>query len=71
MEYMIWIGSALTVLGLLGLLWCIVTVVQKRRAGLAEADMRAALQKVVVLNMAALAVSFLGLMLVVVGVILA
>jgi hypothetical protein len=45
--------------------------VQKRRAGLPEADMRAALQKVVVLNMVALAVSFLGLMLVVAGVILA
>ncbi len=71
MEYMIWIGAALTGLGLLGLMWCIYSVVQKRRAGLPEADMRAALQKVVVLNMVALAVSFLGLMLVVAGVILA
>ena len=71
MDILIWIGAALTTLGLTGLIWCIFTVVQKRRAALPETEMRAALQKVVVLNMAALAVSFLGLMLVVVGVILA
>ncbi len=71
MEILIWIGAGLTVLGLIGLIWCIYTVMKKRRAGLPEAEMRAALQKVVVLNMSALALSFLGLMLVVVGVILA
>ena len=71
MEIMIWIGAALTVLGLLGLVLCIGIVLKKRRANLPEAEMRATLQKVVALNMAALAVSGIGLMLVLVGVILA
>lgn len=71
MEIMIWIGAALTVLGLLGLLLCIGIVLKKRRAHLPETEMRATLQKVVALNMAALAVSGIGLMLVLVGVILA
>ncbi len=71
MDIVIWIGAGLTVLGLLGLMWCIRFVLQKRRANLPEAEMRAALQHVVALNMAALAVSGIGLMLVVVGVILA
>jgi hypothetical protein len=70
MELVIWSGAALTVLGLVGLLWCIRIVLQKRKANLPEAEMRAALQKVVALNMAALGVSAIGLMMVVIGVIL-
>ena len=71
MDIIIWIGAALTALGLFGLLACIVIVVKKRRANLPEPEMRAVLQKVVALNMGALAVSGIGLMMVLVGVILA
>jgi len=71
MEMMIWIGSALTLLGVLGLLWCIKLVMGIKKRALPEAETRAGLQRVVALNMAALAVSGIGLMLVVVGVILA
>lgn len=68
MQILIWIGAALTILGVIGLLWCIKMAVGAKRQGLSEDDIRAVMQRVVVLNMAALAVSGLGLMLVVFGV---
>ena len=60
----------LTLVGVAGLLWCVRLVMAERRKNLDEAAIRAALQRVVVWNMAALAVSGVGLMMVVVGVIL-
>jgi hypothetical protein len=69
-EIMIWIGTALTLLGLAGLVWCIVRVLRVRRAGLAEDELRAAISSVLPMNMAALFLSVIGLMLVVIGVIL-
>ena len=60
----------LTLVGVAGLLWCVRLVMAGRRKNLDEAAMRAELQRVVVWNMAALAVSGIGLMMVVVGVIL-
>lgn len=68
MAWMIWSGAALTLLGVVGLIWCVLIALRARRAGLGEAEMQAALQRAVVLNMAALAVSALGLMAVVFGV---
>lgn len=70
MQTLIWIGAAVSLAGVAGLIWCIVLALRARRAGLPDAEMRAALQRVVVINMAALAVSAIGLMMVVVGVIL-
>ena len=70
MHIVIWTGAALTVLGILGLLWCIKLVLDIKRQKLPDAEARIAMQRVVVWNMAALAVSFLGLIMVVVGVIL-
>lgn len=70
MDGLIWAGAAVTLLGLAGLVWCIVRVAAARRAGLPDAELRARLQQVVVLNLAALLVSALGLMLVVVGIVL-
>ena len=71
MQWLIWSGAALTLIGVIGLLWCIRLVMANRRKNLAEAQMHAALQRVVALNMGALAVSGIGLMMVVVGIILA
>ena len=71
MAMVIWIGAALTLAGVAGLVWCIVLALRAKRSGLADAAMKAALQRVVALNLGALAISGLGLMLVVVGVILA
>lgn len=71
MEALVWIGAALTLIGLAMLLWCIVAVVRAKRADLDEATLKARLQKVVAMNLAALGVSGLGLMIVIVGIFLA
>lgn len=60
----------MTILGVMGLAWYIRVVLVSRRKNLSEPDMRAALQRVVALNMGALALSGIGLMMVVVGIIL-
>jgi len=69
-EIMIWAGAALSLVGLAGLVWCILRVVRARRAKLDDDDMRAVLQSVLPMNMAALFLSAIGLMLVVIGIIL-
>ena len=71
MQAMIWGGAALTLCGVAGLGYCVVRAVRARRAGLEDAVMRAELQRVVAINMAALAVSALGLAAVVSGILLA
>ncbi len=71
MGWLIWIGAALTLLGVFGLLYCILVAVRAKKAGLSDEAMRATLQRVVIWNMGALAVSGIGLMCVVFGVMLA
>jgi hypothetical protein len=70
METLVWIGAGLTLVGLLGLVWCIVLAVRARKSGLPEDEVRARLQRVVALNLGALAISALGLMAVIVGIFL-
>lgn len=69
-EMMIWAGAAISLLGLAGLIWCILRVMKARRAKLPDDEMRTLLQSVLPMNMGALFLSVIGLMLVVVGVIL-
>ncbi|WP_226782707.1 hypothetical protein [Oceaniglobus trochenteri] len=71
MDSVIWSGAALSLVGLCGLIWCIVSAVRIRRSGAEDAEMRARLQKLMAVNMGALLLSVLGLMLVVVGIFLA
>lgn len=70
MDILIWIGAAVTVIGFCGILWSIVAVVRARRAGLDDTGLRARLNAVLPVNIGALFLSFLGLMLVVLGIIL-
>jgi hypothetical protein len=70
MDILIWIGTAFTLLGVAGLIYCIVLATKARRAGLADDALRAQLQRVVTLNLAALGVSAIGLMMVVAGIML-
>lgn len=70
MDWVIWIGAALTLLGVLGLVWCIVLAMRARASGLPDDQIKAQLQRVVAINLGALAVSGLGLMAVIVGIIL-
>lgn len=70
MQMLIWGGAALTVTGILMLGWCIVLAMRARKSGLPDDQIKAQLQRVVALNLGALALSGLGLMAVVMGVIL-
>lgn len=71
MEWLVWTGAACTVLGLAGLVFCIVMAWRARRAATSDDDLRQRLQKVVAWNLGALAVSAIGLMMVIVGIFLA
>ncbi len=70
MQILILTGALLTLLGVAGLAYCIVRALRARRAGLDGTAMRAELQRVVAINAGALAISALGLVLVVLGVML-
>lgn len=70
MGVMIWVGAVLALAGLAGILGCILSVVRARRRGLSDAQMRAHMQRIVAWNLGSLAVSALGLMAVVVGIVL-
>lgn len=70
MQMLVWIGAFLTLLGVAGLIWCVLIAVRAKRQGLSDADMKTRLQNVVALNMGALALSGIGLMCVVLGLIL-
>ncbi|MCH1413544.1 MAG: hypothetical protein L7U86_09145 [Rhodobacteraceae bacterium] len=70
MEILIWVGSILSILGLIGLLWCIKTVIKAKKLADSDEDLRTSLQKVVPLNLAALFLSAIGLMLVILGIML-
>lgn len=69
-EALIWAGTGISLMGLLGLVYCITRVSRAKRAGLDDAQMRDELKRVVPLNLGALFVSVIGLMLVVVGIFL-
>lgn len=70
MEYLIWIGAVVTLLGVAGLVWCVSIAVRAKRQVLDETAMKSKLQRVVAINMAALFLSAAGLMMVVVGIVL-
>jgi len=67
-DAIIWGGTALSLLGLLGLVYCIIRVSRAKRAGLEDEAMREELKKVVPLNLGALFLSVIGLMFVIVGI---
>ena len=68
---MIWTGAAVSLLGLAGLIYCILIAARAKREGLKGEDMHLRLKGIVALNMGALFVSTIGLMMVVVGIFLA
>jgi len=67
-DWIIWSGAALSLLGLVGLVWCILKVTRAKRAQLDDEAMRAVLQSALPLNLGALFLSVIGLMMVVVGI---
>lgn len=67
---LIWAGAAISLMGLVGLMWCIVTVWRARRAKLEDSEMRAVMQRVLPRNLGALFLSVIGLMVVIIGIFL-
>lgn len=67
MEYLVWIGAAVSLAGLVGLLWCIAKVAIAKKKNLSDEELRAEVQKVIPYNLGALLLSVLGLVLVMVG----
>lgn len=70
MDILIWAGAIVSIIGLGGVIWCILQAMKARKANLPDEELRARLQKVVAVNMGALLFSILGLMMIVIGIFL-
>lgn len=70
MDWLIWIGALVSLIGLAGLVYCIMSAAKVLKLGLDEDGMKAKLQGLIALNMGALAISSIGLMMVVIGILL-
>jgi len=70
MDYLIWGGAALTLTGVAGIAGTIIAVARARRAASDDVALKDRLMRILPWNLAALLVSCLGLMCVVIGVIL-
>ncbi|MCX7560101.1 hypothetical protein OS190_11025 [Sulfitobacter sp. F26204] len=70
-DIVIWSGAALSLMGLAGLVWCILRVSRAKRANLDDDAMRNVLQSALPVNLGALFLSVIGLMMVIVGIFLA
>jgi hypothetical protein len=68
MEWLIWVGAVVSLVGLAGLILSIVKVNKARKAGLSDEELRAAVQKVMPLNLGSLFLSVIGLMTVMLGI---
>ena len=68
MEILVWVGAGISVVGLIGLVWCIAKVASAKRAGVSDEALRDAVKRVVPINMGALMLSVLGLMMVIVAI---
>ena len=67
-DWLIWVGVAVTLVGVAGLVVSGVYALRLRKSGLDEATMRERLRRGVLLNMGALFFSVIGLMLVILGI---
>ncbi|WP_343079503.1 hypothetical protein [Ostreiculturibacter nitratireducens] len=68
MAALVWLGAAVTVAGLVGLVYCILSLIKARNAGLSDEDLRARLKQLMAWNLGAFFLSVIGLMMVVVGI---
>ncbi|RBI82877.1 hypothetical protein DRV85_17780 [Rhodosalinus halophilus] len=67
MEALVWIGAGLSLLGLAGVMWSIVTVARAKGRNLSDDALREVMRRTLPWNIGALFVSVLGLMTVMVG----
>ena len=71
MIYLVWGGALLSLLGLVGVVYSILGVMCARRAGLPDAELRSCIAVMMLVNLGAFFAAMLGLMMVLVGVLLA
>jgi hypothetical protein len=70
MEIIVWIGAALSGIGICGIIYSIFAVTRAKRAGLSDEELRMRISAILPVNLIALFVSMIGLMAVIVGVML-
>ena len=68
MQYLIWIGTVISVVGLAGIIMSIVRVSKAKKANLSDEDMRERISKILPLNLGSLFLSVIGLMMVILGI---
>ncbi len=69
MDFIILLGTMVTLTGLCILIWCIIRVNSARRNITNDIEMRNKLKNMAAVNMLALFLSFIGLMIVILGII--
>lgn len=67
-DAIIWGGATVSLIGLLGIFWCIIKVSRAKRADLPEDQMHAVIHSVLPLNLGSLFLSVIGLMMVGIGI---
>lgn len=70
MDIVIWSGAGVSLIGVGLLAWCIRAALKARREASDEAALKRRLQTLAAVNFGALAISAIGLMLVVIGIVL-
>jgi hypothetical protein len=70
MEWLVWIGAAISTIGLVGIVYSIVAVTSAKKAGLDDDALRAKLTSILPINIGSLLFSILGLMMIVTGILL-
>ncbi len=68
MEYVVWGGTVLTVLGFFGIIYTMIAVRRAKNAGLSDEELRTQIGRILPINLGALFASTIGLMAVVIGV---
>ncbi len=68
MQFLIWGGAVVTLLGIAGLVYVGLKVAAARRELTGEDALKAAIQKLLPVNLAALFIAAIGLMMVIIGI---
>ena len=68
MQFLVWIGAAITLLGIGGLVFVGLRLTAAKREITDESELRARIQKLVPINLAALFVAAFGLIMVIIGI---
>ena len=70
MQFVVWGGATLSLLGLAGIIYSIVAVSRAKKANLSDEELRSRVGMILPINLGALFISMIGLMAVIIGVML-